>query len=108
MTRNGQFVGKGWCSQGLFMLNVLEIMNENASTSSACIIDSCDLWHGRLGHVGFSYIKKMKNVGLLHNVTISDHDKCAICVEPKSTKKSCKVYKENLNCSSLFIAILVT
>ena len=30
MTRNEQFVGKGYCSQGLFILNVLEIMNENA------------------------------------------------------------------------------
>jgi len=26
MTRNGQFVSKGYYSQGLFMLNVLEIM----------------------------------------------------------------------------------
>ena len=43
MTRNEQFVGKGYCSQGLFILNVLEIMNENASTSSAYMIDSCDL-----------------------------------------------------------------
>ena len=58
MTRNRQFVGKGYCSQGLFMLNVLEIMNENTSAFSAYMTDSCDLWHGRLGHVGFSYIKK--------------------------------------------------
>ena len=57
MTRNGQFVCKEYCNQGLFMLNVLEIMNEIASTS-AYMIDFCDLWHGRLGHVGFSYIKK--------------------------------------------------
>ena len=70
MIRNGQFVGKENCSQGLFMLNVLEIMNENASTSSAYMIDSCDLWHGRIEHVGFSYIKKMKDIGLFHNVTI--------------------------------------
>ena len=45
MIRNGQFVGKGYCSQGLFMLNVLETMIENASTSSAYMIDSCDFWH---------------------------------------------------------------
>ena len=58
MTRNGHFVGKGYCSQGLFILNVLEIMNENASTFSAYMIDSCDLWHGRLGHVSFYTLKK--------------------------------------------------
>jgi len=32
----------------------------------------------------------MKEIGLLRNVTTSDHDKCEICVESKSTKKSCK------------------
>ena len=96
MIRNGQFVGKGYCGQGLFMLNVLEIMNENASTSSAYMIDACDLWHGRLGHVDFSYIKKIKDIGLLHNVTISDHDKCEICVELNPRKNHVKVYKENL------------
>ena len=63
------------------MLNVLEIMNENASTSSAYMIDYYDLWHGRLGHVG---------IGLLHNITMSDHDKYEICVESKSAKKSSK------------------
>ena len=40
MIRNGQFVVNGYCSQGLFMLNVLEIMNENASTSFAYMIGS--------------------------------------------------------------------
>ena len=68
------------------MLNVLEIMNENASTFFAYMIDSCD----GLGHVGFSYVKKMKDTSLLHNVTIFIHDKCEICVESKFTKKSCK------------------
>jgi len=75
MTRKRQFVGKGYRNQGLFMLNILEIMNENASTFSAYVIDSINLWHGRLGHVGFSCIKKMKDIDPLHNVTISDHDK---------------------------------
>ena len=32
----------------------------------------------------------MKDISLLYNVTISDYDKCEICVESKSTKKSCK------------------
>ena len=40
------------------MLNVLEIMNGNVSTSSAYMIDSCDLWHGRLEHVGFLTLRK--------------------------------------------------
>ena len=41
------------------MLNVLEIMNNKASSSSVCMVDSFYVWHDRLRHVNFSYIKKM-------------------------------------------------
>ena len=34
MTKSGTFVGKGYYNKGGFILNVLEIMNGNASTSS--------------------------------------------------------------------------
>ena len=59
LTKNDAFVGKGYCNQGLFMLNVSEILNNKASSSSAYIVVSCDVWHGRLGHENFSYIKKL-------------------------------------------------
>ena len=39
MTKNNIFVGKGYCDQGLFVLNVSEVINENAS-SSVYLIDS--------------------------------------------------------------------
>ena len=42
MTKNNVFVGKGYCDQGLFVLNVSEVINENAS-SSAYLIDSYDI-----------------------------------------------------------------
>ena len=32
------------------MLSISEVMNENYS-SSACLVDSYDVWHARLGHV---------------------------------------------------------
>ena len=51
-------VGKGFCNQGLFVLNVVEIMNGNVS-SFAYLVDSYDVWHARLGHVNSGYIKKM-------------------------------------------------
>jgi len=41
MTKNNVFVGKGYCDQGLFVLNIYEIMNE--SESSAYIVDSYDI-----------------------------------------------------------------
>jgi len=55
---NGVFVGKGYPSGGLFVLNVVfDAINENAS--SAYTPESVDLWHGRLGHVNAS-INKLK------------------------------------------------
>ena len=53
------------------------------------IVDSIGLWHERLGHVNFSYIKKMRESSLLSKKNLSN-DKCETCVEAKSTKKTCK------------------
>ena len=39
LTNNDAFVGKGYCNQGLFMLNVLETMNNKAFSSSVCMVD---------------------------------------------------------------------
>ena len=89
MTKNEVFVGKGYCSGELFKLNVLNIINNENVSSSAYVVDSIDLWHGRFGHVNFSYIKKMKELGLLSKLNLSN-DKCDVCMESKSTKKTCK------------------
>ena len=59
MTKNNSFVGNVYCNQCLFMLNVSEILNNKASSYSTNIVDSCDVWHGKLGHANFYYIKKM-------------------------------------------------
>ncbi|OMO54671.1 Integrase, catalytic core [Corchorus capsularis] len=88
MTKNNVLVGKGYCNQGLFVLNIVNvIMNGNAS-SSAYMVDSMDLWHARLGHVSISYIKKMQSLGLISNLG-KLFDKCLICAETKLTKKTC-------------------
>jgi len=68
ITKNNVFVGKGYCDQDLFALNIYEIMNE--SKSSAYIVDSYDIWHTRLGHVNSSYVMKLQRLGL-----INMHDK---------------------------------
>ena len=58
MTKNNVFVGKGYCDQGLFALNVSEVINENAF-SSAYLIDSDDIWHARIGHANPMYVVKL-------------------------------------------------
>ncbi|KAL6340317.1 hypothetical protein AAG906_040754 [Vitis piasezkii] len=43
LTKNDAFVGKSYYNQGLFMLNVYDIINNNASSSYAYIVDSSDV-----------------------------------------------------------------
>ena len=59
-SQNGDFVGKGFCHEGLFVL-VIDFENMNiSSNSSAYIVESLDLWHDRLGHVNVAASKRMK------------------------------------------------
>ena len=88
MTKDNIFVGKGFCNQGLFVLSIYEVMNENAS-SSAYLVDLYDIWHARLGHVSSGYIKKMQTLSLINNIDYSGLSKCQICVTSKLTKKIC-------------------
>ena len=83
------FVRKGYCSRELFKLNVFNIILNEKASSSTNIIDCINLWHKRLGHVNFSYIKKMKELGLVSSLSLSN-DKCEVCLEAKCTKKTCK------------------
>ncbi|KAJ9680257.1 hypothetical protein PVL29_019539 [Vitis rotundifolia] len=101
LTKNDAFVGKGYCNQGLFLLNVSDIINNNASSSSAYIVDSCDIWHGRLGHVNFSYMKRIVKLDLIPKLSLKNHEKCESCVESKTTKKSCKSVERESNLLSL-------
>ena len=82
MIRNGNFVGKGYCNQGFFILNVIEIMNENAS-SSTFFVYSIDLWYTRLGLVNFSYVKKMNQLGLITSNNNPCTQKCDVYAESK-------------------------
>ena len=38
MTKNNVFVGNGFCNQGLFVLSISEVMNENSSSSAYCFV----------------------------------------------------------------------
>ena len=73
------------------MLNVSEILNNKASSPSGYIVVSCDVLHGRLGHVNFSYIKKMVELSLISKLSLENLGKCEVCVESKTTKKSGKL-----------------
>ena len=76
-------------------------MNDKASFSSVFIVDSCDVWHGRLGHVNFSYIKKIGGLSLIPNLSLENLRKCEVCVEFKTIKKSYKMVERESKLLSL-------
>ena len=95
LSQNGDLVGKGFCHKGLFVLETdCENMNIS-SNSSAYMVESLDLWHGRLGHVNVATIKRMKQMVLISNLTNSEHSKCEICVKAKHFKKPFKTVERN-------------
>ena len=52
LTKAVMYVGKGYMSDGLFKLNVMTIIPKinRMSTYSAYLLESSNLWHGRLWH----------------------------------------------------------
>ena len=98
LSQNGDFVGKGFCHEGLFVLETnCENMNLS-SNSSAYIVESLDLWHGRLGHVNVAAIKRMKQMSLIPNLTNSEHSKCEnMCRSKKISKNLSKLLKGALD-----------
>jgi hypothetical protein len=54
--------------QGLFVLNVANTINENSS-SCAYLVESINIWHGRLGYVNLGYVKKMKETGIINSLS---------------------------------------
>ena len=78
-------MGKRYCDQGFFVLNVSEIINES---SSAYIVDSYDIWHAKLGHVNSLYVMKLQQLWLI-NMHDKQSGKNDMCAESKITKKTC-------------------
>ncbi|GJZ83651.1 pol polyprotein [Tanacetum coccineum] len=52
LSKNQMYVGRGYAMNGMFKLNVMVVKNEiNKMNSSAYLIESSNVWHGRLGHI---------------------------------------------------------
>ena len=90
LNKNEVFVGKGYDDECLCVLNVDQVINKEGSSSCTYLVDSIDVWHGRLGHVNLGYIKKMKECGIINLLSEANMDKCEICAKTKITKKPCK------------------
>ena len=58
LSQDGVFVGKRYVTDGMYKLSII---NKEVSNCSY-IIDSSYLWHARLGHLNFKYLKFMSNM----------------------------------------------
>ena len=93
LTKNGMYVGKGYMRNGLFKMNVMTIVPpikniNNKNTSSAYMLESSNVWHGRLGHVNYDTLRGLINMECFPKFKLDPNHKCEICVESKLTRTS--------------------
>ncbi|KAL4038513.1 hypothetical protein IC575_002134 [Cucumis melo] len=87
--KNKMYMGKDYLSDGLFKLNVIEVIpksiNNNKVSTFAYIVESF-VWHSRLGHVNFNSLLRLINTNLIPKFTFDTNHRCEVCVESKMTK----------------------
>ena len=90
LSKSGMYVRKGYMSGGMWKLNVMTIIKSemNKASSSAHILESSNLWHGRLGHVNYDTLRKLINLNHIPTFQIDAKHKCETCVEAKLTRSS--------------------
>ena len=90
LTHTGVFFGKGYLSDGLFLINVEPVLgnfiDDNVSPSVNCV-ESSDLWHSRLGYLNFGALKNMMNLEQIPKHVVDNETKCQICVTAKQIRK---------------------
>jgi hypothetical protein len=90
LSKNGMFIGKGYSCDGMFKLSIIN----KAISHSSYIVESSSLWHGRLAHLNFKYLKYMSKRGLI-SYKHDNNEKCEICIQAKMTKKPFPIVHRN-------------
>ena len=85
LTKNEMYVGKGYMSDDLFKFNIMTVVPSviNNNTSSSYLLESSNLWHGRLGHINYGSLRRLINMECLPKFDIGSNHKCEICIEAK-------------------------
>ena len=90
LSKSGLYVGKGYVSIGLFKLTVITVRPKinKVINSSAYLIESSNLGHGRLGHVNYNAMRRLINMDHIPSFHIDSKHKCETCVKAKLTRSS--------------------
>nr|GEW02643.1 retrotransposon protein, putative, Ty1-copia subclass [Tanacetum cinerariifolium] len=95
LSKNQMYVGRGYAMNSMFKLNVMVVKYDiNKINSSAYLIESSNVWHGRLGHVNFNLMRRLIKLNSIPNFHIGSKYKCETCVEAKLTRSSFKSVKQ--------------
>jgi len=78
-----------------FKLNVIPKSMNEVSFSTVLNVESCELWHGRLGHVNFESIRKMVNLNLTPKAKLDPTFKCEVFVQAKHVRKLFSLINRN-------------
>ncbi|RVX22336.1 Retrovirus-related Pol polyprotein from transposon TNT 1-94 [Vitis vinifera] len=97
LSKSGMYVGKGYMSDGMWKLNVMTIIksNMNKASTSTYMLESSNLWHGRLGHVNYDTLRRLINLNHIPIFQINSNHKCETCVEAKLTRSSFQSVERN-------------
>ena len=70
--KNGMYLGKGYVKEGLLKMNVMTVppkvvapivsMNKKPI---AYLVEFCNIWHERLGHVNYKSIQRLMNLNII-------------------------------------------
>ncbi|KAL6312007.1 hypothetical protein AAG906_017660 [Vitis piasezkii] len=98
LSKSGMYVGKGYMSDGMWKLNVMTIIksNMNKASTSTYMLESSNLWHGRLGHVNYDILCRLINLNHIPTFQINSKHKCETCVEAKLTRSSFQMISRDL------------
>ena len=96
LSKRGMYVRKGYMGDGMWKLNVMTIikLNMNKASASAYILESSNLWHGRLEHVNYDTLSRLINLNHITTFQVDAKHKCETCVKEKLTRSSFKVLKD--------------
>jgi len=79
ISKSNIFIEKGFVSDNLFQLNVINSGDNEIDIPFVLNIESCDIWHGRLEYISFNSIKKMINLNLIRKSFFDFFSKCELC-----------------------------
>jgi len=94
ISRYGQFIGKGYDSEGLFRFSLSDFCNKVVNPICDPNNSAADVWHSRLCRINFGCMSRQSSMSLILKFSTVKGSKCQACVQAKQPRKPHKVVDE--------------